>query len=74
MVGQGLIEAVPDRSGGDPSLSKYLVVYRVTVAGHGELERQTTGKLGKAFVAMWFNDEMNDAYENSIEPPLMYLG
>ena len=55
-------------------MSKYLVVYRVTVAGHGELERQTTGKLGKAFVAMWFNDEMNDAYENSIEPPLMYLG
>ena len=63
-------------------MSKYLVVYRVTVAGHGELERQTTGKLerqttgklGKAFVAMWFNDEMNDAYENSIEPPLVYLG
>ena len=65
---------MPDRSGGYRSLSKYLVVYRVTVAGHGELERQTTGKSGKAFVAMWFNDEMNDAYENSIEPPLMYLG
>ena len=44
--------------------------------GHSELSHSDAGKreTGRAFVAMWFNDEMNDAYDNGIEPALMSLG
>ena len=44
--------------------------------GHSGLSHFDVGKreTGKAFVAMWFNDEMNDAYDNGIEPALMSLG
>ncbi len=37
-------------------------------------EQEIRQESGKAFVAMWFDDEMNDAYENGIEPALMVLG
>ena len=41
--------------------------YRVTVEGYRRLaEAKTNLDSGQAFVAMWFGDEMNEAYENGI--------
>ena len=69
-----LIEEVPDRNAALRDWPLEQVEYRVTVAGHGEAEQQIVRGSRKAFVAMWFHDQMNDAYENGIEPALVYLG
>ena len=74
LVSQCLIEVVPVRNAALRDWPLEHVEYRVTVAGHSEAEQQIVRGSRKAFVAMWFNDEMNDAYENGIEPALMYLG
>ena len=49
--------------------------YRVTVEGYRRLaEAKTNLDSGQAFVAMWFGDEMNAAYEKGIEPAIVNAG
>ena len=43
-------------------------VYRITVSGYERVAEQSTKKdLSQCFVAMWFDDSMNKAYEEGIE-------
>ena len=49
--------------------------YRVTVEGHAEIARNATATdSSKAFVAMWFDDSMNDAYYRGFEPAIKDAG
>ena len=49
--------------------------YRVTVDGYRKLaEIRTNLDSGQAFVAMWFGDETNDAYEQGIKPAIRAAG
>ena len=53
----------------------YSNAHRVTVAGYRRLaEAKTNVDSGQAFVAMWFGDEMNAAYEKGIEPAIVDAG
>ena len=48
---------------------------RVTVDGYRRLaEVKTNLDSAQAFVAMWFDDEMNDVYRNGIEPAIRDAG
>ena len=50
--------------------------YRVSVEGHArlaELDQAATDSF-KAFVAMWFDDSMNEVWENAIEPGIEDAG
>ena len=47
----------------------------VTVDGYARIEDlRTTPDSSQAFVAMWFGDEMNDAYKKGIEPAIVQSG
>ena len=50
--------------------------YCVTVDGYRRLEEVKTNHddSAQAFVAMWFDDEMDDAYSNGIEPAIRDAG
>ena len=49
--------------------------YRATVDGHAEMARNATAIFSnKAFVAMWFDDTMNDAYYQGFEPAIRDAG
>ena len=49
--------------------------FLVTVEGYRRLaEAKTNLDSGQAFVAMWFGDEMNAAYEKGIEPAIVDAG
>ncbi len=48
--------------------------YTVTVSGHNELDADGPRRTKQAFVALWFNSEMNDAYEHGIEPAIREAG
>ena len=49
--------------------------YRVTIDGHAEIARNATATdSSKAFVAMWFDDIMNDAYYRGFEPAIRDAG
>lgn len=52
------------------------VSYSLTPRGFEELERVQDGGVdsAKAFVAMWFDASMNDAYEQGIEPAIRQAG
>ena len=53
----------------------YSTGHRVTVEGYRRLaEAKTNVDSGQAFVAMWFRDEMNAAYEKGIEPAIVDAG
>ena len=71
---EGWIEEIPDRDAEFRTEPLDQITCRVSAYGHDTLERRTRRESGKAFVAMWFDPEMNDAYDNGIEPALMYLG
>ena len=50
--------------------------YRITIRGHAklaELEESTQESL-KAFVAMWFDESMNDVWETAIQPGIENAG
>ena len=48
---------------------------RVTVDGYRRIaEVKTNLDSAQAFVAMWFDDEMNDVYRNGIEPAIRDAG
>lgn len=50
-------------------------MYVVTVDGYRRLaEVKANHDSAQAFVAMWFDDEMNDAYSNGIEPAIRDAG
>ena len=54
-------------------LGRYRV--RVTVDGYRRIaEVKTNHDSAQAFVAMWFDDEMNDVYSNGIEPAIRDAG
>lgn len=56
-------------------IERYSNGYRVTVEGYRKLaEVKTNLDSGQAFVAMWFGDEMNEAYENGIVPAIQGAG
>ena len=47
----------------------------VSVEGHSQIELQGTNTdSSQAFVAMWFHDSTNDAYEKGIEPAIKEAG
>jgi hypothetical protein len=48
----------------------------ITVEGWREIQRlKSVGKnSSRAFIAMWFNDEMDDIYENGIKPAVLESG
>ena len=46
----------------------------VTVSGHDHLAEAEQPKGQKAFVAMWFDPSMNEAYRNGIEPGIRDAG
>ena len=49
--------------------------HQVTVEGYRRLaEVKTNVDSAQGFVAMWFGDEMNDAYEKGIEPAILDAG
>ena len=51
-------------------------IYRITVEGYArlaELDRTATDS-SKAFVAMWFDESMDDVWENAIEPGIEDAG
>ena len=49
--------------------------YRVTVDGHAEIARRATATdSSQAFVAMWFDASMNDAYYQGFEPAIKDAG
>ena len=48
--------------------------YTVTVRGHNTLGKAAARETKQAFVAMWFNSEMSDAYEYGIEPAIRDAG
>ncbi len=49
--------------------------YRVTVAGHCRLaDVKSNHDSAQGFAAMWFDDEMNAAYDNGIEPAIRDAG
>ncbi len=49
--------------------------YMVTVDGYAEIARQVTATdSAKAFVAMWFDESMRDAYYQGIEPAIKEAG
>ena len=50
-------------------------VYRVTVDGHSQVaDLITNTDSSQCFVAMWFSDSMNDAYEQGIKPAIEAAG
>ena len=56
-------------------IETYSNVYRVTVDGYRRLaEIRTNLDSGQAFVAMWFDDETNDAYKQGIKPAIRAAG
>ena len=57
-------------------VSEYLHnYYRVTVDGYGHIaDLETSVDSSQAFVAMWFDDSMNEAYEKGIEPAVKEAG
>ena len=51
------------------------IAYQVTVDGHGRISDQATNvDSSQAFVAMWFNDEVTQAYEEGIRPAVESAG
>ena len=51
------------------------VYYTVTVDGYRWIaDMVENADSGQAFVAMWFNDEVNAAYENGVEPAIRDTG
>ena len=53
----------------------HILEFFVTVEGHRMLaEVKTNVDSGQAFVAMWFGDTMNEAYENGIVPAIQGAG
>lgn len=53
--------------------NRYIMV--VSIDGYYRLEAQATKSLGEqSFVAMWFNDETNDAYDHGIRPAIEDAG
>ena len=50
--------------------------YQVSVEGHARLAElnQTTAASSKAFVAMWFDESMDEVWENAIEPGIEDAG
>jgi nucleoside 2-deoxyribosyltransferase len=48
---------------------------QMTVAGHSRIEEQAiNADSSQAFVAMWFNDSMDEAYEEGIAPAIREAG
>ena len=48
---------------------------RITVPGHSRIEElQTNADSSQAFVAMWFDDSMDEVYEMGIEPAIRDAG
>lgn len=49
---------------------------RITVDGHlhAETLKQTKAATRKAFIAMWFNNEMDDAYDNGLQIGVLNAG
>ena len=48
---------------------------RLTVAGYNHIaERQAIGDPSQAFVAMWFDETMTDAYQDGIKPAIVAAG
>ena len=48
---------------------------RVTVAGYNRVEEQRTNlDSSQAFVAMWFDDSMNDLFDHGIKPAIKQAG
>ena len=48
---------------------------RVTVEGHNQIEQQKTNvDSSQAFVAMWFDDSMEDVFETGIRPAIAEVG
>ena len=57
------------------STSHGTFVGTVTVAGYGRIgELKTNVDSAQAFVAMWFDDSMNEAYEKGIKPAIENTG
>ena len=57
------------------SMPRYRGKYQITIEGYRRLaEAKTNVDSGQAFVAMWFWDEMNAAYEKGIEPAIVDAG
>lgn len=51
------------------------VRYKVTLEGHAHLESLASGvNSNQAFVAMWFDDSMKEAYSKGIEPAIREAG
>ena len=78
---QRWIEPVPHWKGAAPTLeidrmlAAFDSSYRVTVAGYRKLaDVKSNRDSAQAFAAMWFDDEMNAAYENGIEPAIRDAG
>ena len=47
----------------------------VTVEGHGQIEQERSRtESSQAFVAMWFDDSMSEAFQNGIEPAILQAG
>ena len=60
----------------DGSTQHPIARYRISVEGYArlaELDRTATDS-SKAFVAMWFDDSMNEVWENAIEPGIEDAG
>ena len=58
-------------------LGSYIIPYsaRVTVDGHSHIaDRLVNTDLTQAFVAMWFDPSMNEAYQQGIEPAISAAG
>ena len=70
MTGRGLIETI-DRS--TNAIKRHGAI--VTVNGYGLIgEESATPDSTQAFVAMWFSEEMDDAYWNGIRPAIEEAG
>ena len=64
---EGLVEVMRHRDG--------IFTSRVTVSGFGHIAEQVTNvDLAQAFVAMWFDPSMDDAYYQGIEPAIREAG
>ena len=60
----------------DVNFQTYLLSLRLTVEGHAHLEalEHTVTASSRAFVAMWFDDSMSDAWEGGIGPAIKDAG
>ena len=53
----------------------HLGEYRITVRGHSRIAEQAVGSdPSQAFVAMWFDNSVRDAYDEGIEPAILDCG